>query len=163
MNSQDFTTTILVDQTPRQAYDAINNVRGWWSQNIEGDTDKLNSIYDYHYQDVHRSKIKVVELVTAQKVVWLVLENYFKFTEDKSEWVNTKIIFDITRKDNKTEVRFTHQGLVPDYECYNVCFDSWTGYIQNSLKKLIATGKGEPTPKGKAKFNEELIEKYNLQ
>lgn len=163
MNSQDFTTTILVDATPQQAYDAINNVRGWWSENIEGDTDKLNSIYDYHYQDVHRSKIKVVELIPAQKVVWLVLDNYFKFTEDKSEWINTKIVFDITRKNDKTEVRFTHQGLVPDYECYDVCFDAWTGYIQNSLKKLITTGKGDPTTKGKAKFNEDLITKHNLQ
>jgi|SRR5688500_17812284 len=163
MNSQNFTTTILVDATPQQAYDAINNVRGWWSENIEGDTDKLNSIYDYHYQDVHRSKIKVIELVPAQKVVWQVLDNYFKFTEDKSEWIDTKIVFEITKKDNKTEVRFTHEGLVPDYECYNVCFDAWTAYIQNSLKKLITTGKGEPTPKGKAKFNEALIEKYNLQ
>ncbi len=29
MATSDFTTTILVDQTPREVFDAITNVRGW--------------------------------------------------------------------------------------------------------------------------------------
>ena len=38
MKKRSFTTTILVDQTPNQAFAAINNVRGWWSGEIEGAT-----------------------------------------------------------------------------------------------------------------------------
>jgi len=165
MATADFTTTILVDQTPQEAYNAINNVRGWWSENIEGSTDKLNSEFDYHYEDVHLCKIKVIELIPAQKVVWHVLDNYFKFTQDASEWKDTKIIFDITKKDSKTEVRFTHQGLTPQYECYQICFDAWTNYIQNSLRNLVTTGKGNPTPKGEGleNFNEQLLEKWDLK
>jgi len=124
MATKDFTTTILVDNTPEQVFNAINNVRGWWSEEIEGSTDKLNSEFDYHYEDVHRCKIKVIELVPNKKIVWSVLDNYFKFTKDKSEWKGTKIIFDIGKKDNKTEMRFTHQGLVPAYECYEICRDA---------------------------------------
>lgn len=41
MKSQNFTTTISVDQTPEEAFAAIKNIRGWWSENIEGSTDKL--------------------------------------------------------------------------------------------------------------------------
>jgi len=55
-----------------------------------------------------------------------VKENYFKFTEDKNEWVGTKIIFDISEQDNKTQLRFTHQGLTPAYECYEICRGAWT-------------------------------------
>ncbi|MCF6405433.1 SRPBCC domain-containing protein [Chitinophaga filiformis] len=147
MKNQDFTTTILVDQTAQQAFNAIINVRGWWSENIQGSTDKLNSEFAYGFKDVHRCRIKVIELIPAQKVVWHVMDNYFNFTEDKSEWKDTKIIFDIAEKEGKTEIRFTHQGLVPAYECYQICHDAWTGYIQKSLKNLIATGKGAPNPK----------------
>ena len=152
MTTKNFTTTILVDNTPEEVFDAINNVRGWWSEEIDGSTDKLNSEFDYHYEDVHRCKIKIVELVPNKKIVWSVLDNYFKFTKDKSEWKGTKIIFDIVKKDNKTEMRFTHEGLVPAYECYEICRDAWTGYIQKSLRNFITTGKGQPNATGKPSY-----------
>jgi len=152
MTAKDFTTTILVDNTPAEVFSAINNVREWWSEEIEGLTDKLNSEFDYHYEDVHSCKMKIIELVPNKKVVWSVLDNYFKFTKDKSEWKGTKIIFDIAEKDNKTEMRFTHQGLVPAYECYEICRDAWTGYIQKSLRNLITIGKGQPNATGKPSY-----------
>src|SRR4030095_7922097 len=144
MKASDFTTTLLVDQSPKEVFNAINNVRGWWSEEIEGSTDKLNAEFNYHYLDVHRSKMKITELIPDKKVVWLVEENYFSFTKDKSEWTGTKIIFEISQKDNKTQVVFTHQGLVPEYECFEICQDAWTTYIQHSLRSLIETGKGQP-------------------
>ncbi|HMK05024.1 MAG TPA: SRPBCC domain-containing protein [Ferruginibacter sp.] len=155
MNTPGFTTAILVDQTPEAAFNAINNVRGWWSEEIEGSTDKLHETFNYHYEDVHRCKIKVTELIPGKKVVWQVLENYFKFTKDITEWTGTKVIFDIAEKDNKTEIRMTHQGLVPEYECYNICRDSWTSYIQKSLYNLISKGKGQPNGKGKPQTENE--------
>lgn len=155
MATQDFTTTILVDQTPKEAFDAINNVRGWWSEEIEGGTEKLNDEFLYHYEDVHRSKMKLIEVVADKKVVWLVLDNYFKFTQDKTEWTGTKIVFEITEKDGKTQVRFTHVGLVPEYECFDICKNAWTQYIQQSLFKLITTGKGKPNATGKPQTENE--------
>ena len=152
MTAKDFTTTILVDNTPAEVFSAINNVREWWSEEIEGLTDKLNSEFDYHYEDVHSCKMKIIELVPNKKIVWSVLDNYFKFTKDKSEWKGTKIIFDIAEKDNKTEMRFTHQGLVPAYECYEICRDAWTGYIQKSLRNFITAGKGQPNATGKPSY-----------
>jgi hypothetical protein len=159
----DFTTTIRVNQTPQEAFDAINNPRGWWSENIEGSTSKLQSVFDYHYQDVHRCKIKVIELVPAKKVAWQVLDNYFNFIADQHEWMGTTITFDILEKDGQTEIQFTHHGLVPDYECYSVCNEAWSYYINSSLSSLITTGKGGPTPKEGGEFEEQLLEKNNLK
>ncbi len=155
MNTADFTTTILVDQTPKQVFDAINNVRGWWSEEIEGSTDKLNDEFTYHYEDVHRCKMRLIEVIPDKKVVWLVLDNYFKFMKDKSEWTGTKIIFEIAEQDNKTQIRLTHLGLVPEYECYNICRDAWSNYIHNSLRSLITTGKGQPNSTGNPRTEDE--------
>lgn len=149
MATQDLTYTILVDQTPQQAFDAINNVRGWWSEEIEGNTDKLNETFIYQYEDVHYSQITLIEAVPNEKIVWLIKYNYFKFTKDKSEWTGTKVVFEISKKDNKTQIRFTHVGLAPEHECYDICSNAWAQYFKQSLASLIATGKGNPNGKGK--------------
>lgn len=163
MTTPDFTTTLQVDQSPREAFNAIKNMRGWWSAGIEGGADKLNDEFLYHYKDIHYCKMKLIELLPDQKVVWLVLDNYFKFTEDKSEWIGTKLVFDISQKDNQTEIRFTHEGLVPQYECYEICREAWTNYICNSLRALITTGKGQPNPKEEDGFNAKLAKKWKLE
>ena len=146
MSNQDFTTSILVDQSPELAFNAVNNVRGWWSQEIEGHTDKLNEEFRYHYMDVHICKMKITAFVPNEKVVWLVLENHFNFIKDQREWVGNTITFDISRQGDKTQVRLTQKGLVPDYECYDICHNAWTQYVQESLFHLITIGKGEPNP-----------------
>jgi hypothetical protein len=149
MSNANFSAAFTVDQTPEEAFATINNVRGWWSGEIEGRTDKLGAEWTYRYKDIHYSKQKITELTPGKKVVWLVLDSYLNFTEDKSEWNGTKITFEISKKGKKTEVRFTHLGLVPKVECFNACSSAWGFYINNSLKSLITTSKGEPNKKEK--------------
>ena len=148
MKKSDFTTTILVDQTPQEVFNAITNPRAWWSEEIEGDTNKLNDEFNYHYEDVHSCTVQLIEVVPEKKLVWKILDNHFNFTKDKTEWVDTKVSFEISRQGDKTQLVFTHIGLVPEYECYEACHQGWTHYIQNSLKSLIQTGKGLPNTTG---------------
>jgi len=144
MSGQDFTTSFTVDATPEQAFKAITNVRGWWSEDISGGTAKVGDIFDYRFKDIHKTKMEIVEAMPESRVVWHVLDNYFSFTQEKTEWKGTKIVFDIAGKGGRTEVRMTHEGLVPDYECYEACSAGWTTYVAGSLKSLIETGKGQP-------------------
>jgi uncharacterized protein YndB with AHSA1/START domain len=155
METHSFTTTLLFDQPPSEVFAAITNVRAWWSAEIEGGTSQLNDEFTYHYEDVHRVQLKLIEVVANQKVVWLVKNNYFNFTKDKTEWTGTKIIFDISEKDNQTQLRFTHLGLVPEYECFSVCSKGWTFYIQQSLAGLITSGIGQPNGKSNPRTAEE--------
>jgi hypothetical protein len=144
MHDHDFTTAFTADCTPEEAFAAINNVRGWWSEDIKGRTEKAGDIFNYRFKDIHRCTIKITASVPGERVVWNVVDNYFNFTEDRTEWKGTDIVFDISKKGGKTEVRFTHVGLIPEYECFDVCSDGWTTYINGSLRSLIATGKGQP-------------------
>lgn len=155
MTTQDFTTAFVVDQTAEQVFNAVTNVRGWWSEEVEGGTSKTNDVFDYHFEDVHRCKMKLTEVVPGKKVVWQVLDNYFKFTKDNHEWAGNTIIFEISQKDDQTQLRFTQVGLVPQYECFEVCCNAWTNYIQNSLRSLITLGKGKPNAKGKPQTDDE--------
>ncbi|MDH2901510.1 MAG: SRPBCC domain-containing protein [archaeon] len=142
-SKQDYTTTFSVNQTPEEAFKAINNVRGWWEGQIEGKTEKIGDVFTYRYGDFHRSKQKVTDLIPGKRIVWLVVEGGPKFTKDKTEWIGTKIIFDISKNGSKTEVHFTHQGLIPRLECYDSCTDAWGPIIRNSLRMLITEGKSQ--------------------
>lgn len=147
MSKRDYTTSFSVDQSPEQVFDAINNVRGWWSGEISGRTDKLGAEFTYRYQDLHRSTQKITELVPGKKVVWHVQDSRINFVEDRDEWNDTDIVFEITDRGDKTEIHFTHIGLVPKIECYGKCAGAWGFYINESLKSLITTGKGDPNAK----------------
>jgi hypothetical protein len=147
MEANDINATIVVGQSPLEVFNAVNNVRGWWSERVEGGTENLNDHFTYQRTDVHKCTMKVIELMPNKKVVWLVLDNYFNFTEDQAEWNNTRIEFDISEKNGKTQLHFTHKGIAPGAECYNICNNAWNFYITGSLYKLITTGKGEPNPK----------------
>ncbi len=149
MKDKDLSITITVDRSPREVFDAINNVRGWWSEEIDGKTDKIGSEFKYQYRDLHRSVQKITELIPGRKVAWHVVDSSLNFVEDKAEWTGTDIVFDINRKNDKTELRFTHVGLVPALECYNDCLDGWSFFIKDSLRRLITTGKGQPSEKEK--------------
>jgi Activator of Hsp90 ATPase homolog 1-like protein len=144
MKNQNFTTNISVDQSREEVFKAINNVWGWWSGKIEGDTGRLGAEFTYRYKEVHRSRQKVTEFVPGKKVVWHVLDSELSFAKEKSEWNDTDIVFDISEKDGKTEVRFTHEGLVPRFECYGSCSNAWGTLIKVNLRKLITTGKSQP-------------------
>ena len=144
MNTRNFTTAFTVNQTPEAAFAAITNVRGWWSEDIEGGTTKLGDEFIFYHEDIHRSKQKITTLVPNEKIAWHVLEGYLKFTKDKTEWTGTDIVFDVSKRGNKTQIHFTHQGLVPESECFDACSGGWEFYINGSLQDLIATGKGRP-------------------
>jgi hypothetical protein len=74
--------------------------------------------------------------------VWQVTDSKLNSFKDKSEWTGTKIIFEITEINNKTQVRFSHIGLVPAFDCYGDCSWAWGQLIQESLCSLITKGKG---------------------
>ena len=143
-NETDLTITLRLSQTPAQVFTAVNNVRGWWSGTIEGDTDRLGSEWTYRYQDIHYSKQKITELIPDRRVVWHVEESYLQFVENTNEWNDTDIIFEITNSNGQTELRFTHKGLTPAVDCYDGCSPAWRFYIEDSLQQLITTGAGNP-------------------
>jgi hypothetical protein len=153
--TDDLTYTFTVDQSPAEAFAAICDVRAWWSGDIEGPTDVLGAEWSYRVPDIHFSAFRITELVPDRSAAWLVTDSWLSFIEDKEEWTGTTVRFDLTPTDSGTEVRFTHEGLVPQVECFGVCRVAWGEYVMGSLKELIESGAGRP---GSFSSAEKLVE-----
>ena len=118
MKKQDYAVSITVDATAEQAFNGITSVSKWWTENLAGSSQKQDDEFTVSFGDVHVSTQRLVEVVTGKKIVWLVTDSRLNFTTDKHEWTGTKIIFEISKKDSKTQINFTHLGLVPECECF---------------------------------------------
>ena len=141
---ESLTIELTSGKSPEQAFAAICDVRAWWSGQIEGETDRLGAEFTYTVPDIHYSKFRITELTPGRRVAWLVLESHLSFVADKEEWTGTTVVFDVTERDGLTHVRFTHEGLRPNHECFGVCQRAWGEYVSGSLGDLIENGAGRP-------------------
>jgi len=97
MNDKGLSIAFTVDEDPDQVFAAINDVRSWWSGDIDGITDEIGSQFTYSYEDMHQSTQQITDLVPGELVIWRVVEGRIRFVKDETEWTNTVIRFDITR------------------------------------------------------------------
>lgn len=146
MNNQDFTLSFALNQTPHEVFNAVNNVTAWWTENLTGNSQKQGDEFSVYFGDIHYSKQKLTTVEPDAKVIWLITDSRLTFVNTQDEWTGTECIFEISKQGDQTNLRFTHHGLVPGFECFNGCSTGWTYYI-NSLVSLITTGKGQPDKK----------------
>jgi hypothetical protein len=142
MKNKNYMATIEVAKSPKDVFNHINDVSKWWSKDYEGSSTKLNDEFVICHPNRHYSKQKLVEVIPNKKVVWLVTDSKLNWIEkDKYEWTNTKMVFEITTKGDKTVLHFTHEGLVPEKECYAMCEQGWNMVIKDWLFNFITVGK----------------------
>ncbi|NUS56245.1 MAG: SRPBCC domain-containing protein [Streptomycetaceae bacterium] len=151
------TAAMTVDRTAEQVFEAITDVRGWWSENLIGDTAALDDEFvftdDFKYagetvrdkKGIRFARFRLTEVVPGRRMVWHVVDSDLTFIDDRDEWTDTRVIFDLVEDGQGTTLRFTHEGLTAqESACFEACSGSWTFYITKSLPQLITTGTGRP-------------------
>jgi hypothetical protein len=139
----DFTTALVVNQTPEEAFDAIADVGAWWTRSFKGNAKNENDVFSVTFGETSVD-FKVTESVPGKKLVWLVTDSYLHWLADKREWTGTSVAWDITTTGSATQIVMTHIGLVPEVECFENCKKGWSFYVGESLYKLLTENKGSP-------------------
>lgn len=143
MKQLDYHCSITTNVTPKEAIKGISRVADWWAKNFEGNAKNLNDIFTIRFGETYVT-FKITEMIADSKVVWLVTDCYLHWLKDKTEWSNTKVVWELSAKNNSTEINFTHVGLLPQVECYDNCVKGWDQYVKGSLQKLLDENKGLP-------------------
>jgi hypothetical protein len=156
-NKKYLSATMTVDRSPEEVFEAVADVRGWWSENIVGGTTDLGDEFvfsdDAKYagemaltakEGIRFCRFHLTEVVPGKRMVWHVLDSVLTFIDDTNEWTDTHVVFDITPTPGGATLEFTHEGLTEESECFEACSRGWGFYITQSLPQLITTGTGKP-------------------
>jgi hypothetical protein len=144
MANQDYQSSMTTHSTPEEAFDKISRVSEWWAKDFEGKSEEPNDVFTVRFQAGDMYKVKVSERIPNKKVIWDVIDSYQGWHNDHTEWVGTKIVWEVVPQTDSIEVKMTHLGLVPEFECFDQCSLGWDYLMGKSLLKFLDTNKGMP-------------------
>jgi hypothetical protein len=141
MKNNNFTYSFDSSKSQNEIFQTLLNVRKWWSgfydEKFTGASEKINDEFTFLAgEGVHFTKQRLIEMIPGKKIAWIVTESNLSFAEKTDEWTNTKLIFDIEKYGDKTKITFTHEGLVPQFDCYEACSNGWSQYLQKLASDL---------------------------
>jgi hypothetical protein len=146
MNDKSYSKTIEAKVSPSEAIKKICDVHAWWGKNFEGKSNNEGNVFTVRFKNGDMYKMKIAEVTADKKIVWDVIDAHQTWVKEPTEWIGTKIIWEIKENDDGSEIHFTHLGLVPELECYDNCKQGWDYLMLQSLLELLNTGKGMPQP-----------------
>ena len=133
-----------IRSSPDQVYQALatpEGVAGWWTRDSRGDSKvggSLSFVFSADGVELGGFKMKIIELEPSTRVRWEVLDG-------PEEWIGSTITFDLEQEDDYCIVLFKHEGWKEPVEFMHHCSTKWAVFLM-SLKSLLETGKGAPSP-----------------
>jgi uncharacterized protein YndB with AHSA1/START domain len=127
-----------------KVYEAIatpEGVAGWWTTDTTGGRKAGEMVVTKFYADgklLGGFDLKIAEARPGSRFVWEVVAG-------PPEWIGSKICFDLKQEDDFIVILFKHEGWKEPVEFMSHCSTKWAVYLM-SLKSLVESGKGQPSP-----------------
>ena len=137
----------LVIAAPRakvyQALTTVEGLQGWWTRTCDvGTSVGAKSTFRFG------PNFKVMEIERLQpdtEVRWRCVDSNLQVpgVTRPHEWIGTSVVFQLENAPRGTRLSLEHVGLVPEFECYEICVDGWQRFL-GSLEAYVITGHGAP-------------------
>ncbi|MFI5152699.1 MAG: SRPBCC domain-containing protein [Chitinophagales bacterium] len=141
--TKDYSATIQAHVSSSEAFEKIARVGDWWAKSFKGKAKKLNDEFTVRFGETFVD-FRITEAIPDKKIVWAVTDCWLHWLHDKKEWMDTRVVWEISLKKNAVQINMTHVGLLPEVECYKDCKKGWDGHVKGSLMALLMEGKGRP-------------------
>jgi hypothetical protein len=113
-----------------------DGLAAWWTTDTQGESTN-GGVIQFRFPE-GGFDMKVLELRPAVRVLWEVVDG-------PAEWVGTTVSFDLKQEGDYAIILFKHQGWRDPVEFMYHCSTKWATFLM-SLKSLVETGKGAPSP-----------------
>jgi uncharacterized protein YndB with AHSA1/START domain len=136
---------IGIKASPDKVYQALATPEGlasWWTTDTTGDR-KVGGHLTFRFtadgKELGVFGMKILDLDPGARVAWQVASG-------PGEWVGSKIHFELKQEEGYTVVLFRHEGWREPVEFMYHCSTKWAIFLM-SLKSLVESGKGNPSPR----------------
>lgn len=136
---------------PAAVYAALTTpegLRGWWTEECDV-ADEVGGTIHFRFGRTHKA-MRIERLEPGREVRWRCTDAHIDVDRliHKDEWVGTQLAFRLTPDgQGHTRLDFEHLGLVPTFECYDLCSNGWRHFM-GSLHQFVETGHGKPYESG---------------
>lgn len=129
--------TSSIDEVYR-ALTTEKGLAGWWTSDTTGEGNQVGNTITFGFGENGNIGMKVNKLEPSKFVEWQVVEG-------PQEWLVTTISFELKQDGDYVIVLFRNLGWAEPVEFIHHCSTKWALFLM-SLKSLIETGKGQPSP-----------------
>ena len=141
-----YSTNVFINARPEPVFKAITkHVQEWWG-NTDSPVSKQGDVFTTSFASTFW-KFEISELDENTRIVWNCIDArhiHEGYDGIEKEWVGTSVEWNIETKEDGTLLSFTHNGLVPELNCYEICYPAWERFVTQSLKSYVETGEGMP-------------------
>ncbi|MDF1697945.1 MAG: hypothetical protein P1U56_19010 [Saprospiraceae bacterium] len=126
-------------------YALAKQVDQWWGK-VDNSISKIGDEFSIYFGETEW-RFKIIEYVPFEKITWHCIKAthiHGDLIDIEEEWLNSKMYWKILDRNGETEISFSHIGLTPALNCFDVCRKGWDFFISTSLKNYLDSGKGNP-------------------
>lgn len=142
-----FHLQVTIAAQPAEIFTAIaRHVQQWWGYTdnpVSQTGDTFTTRFDQTFWT-----FMIAELVTPQKIVWECVDArhvHEGYNGIETEWIGTRVEWIIEPiSEGQSILKFQHDGLTPDLNCYEICTPAWERFVTQSLKAYVESGVGMP-------------------
>jgi hypothetical protein len=143
---ENFTSKLILEANEQEVYEGLTLlISKWWSEMFEGSAHERGDVFTIRFGPQVYKTMEVEELIWNEKVSWRVVDALIDLPElsNNKEWIDTRIIWDISTTSGGTALHLTHIGLTPQIQCYDLCRHGWQSFLY-SFNRFLTTGIGVP-------------------
>jgi len=135
-----YTTSTVIEADAQSVFEALTScIDSWWGK-VDHPIEKAGDVFTVSWGEPWY-QFRVIEYLPNERVSWECIDAnqiIAGMQGVEKEWVGTKVTWNIEPMD-ETEIELTllHEGLVPEFLCFDVCSRTWDSYIKTHLKRFL--------------------------
>ena len=120
----------------------IDGLTSWWTRDTTGESKPGGTItFRFHTpagEEIGGFDFEVIKLNSNKEVQW-------RCKSGPEEWIGTDVTFNLYQDGDWTIILFAHRNWRDEVEFTAHCSTKWATFLL-SLRDLVETGKGNPSP-----------------